>query len=80
MTLSLQQVSLFNAGDDEGYLVFNDGKLVALLARLSPDHEQAGGSIFLEWGLGAPTSQDISLFQDLPKAEAWINDELDRRR
>ena len=77
MALTLQPVEVASRHDSEGQLVFADGRLAALLVRLSPMHEAAAGRWFLEVGfeaLGHPPSID---FADLDAALAWIEARLD---
>jgi hypothetical protein len=54
VTLSLQQVRVATAHDEDGYLVFYDERLVALLIHLSDQHEIAPGEWFYEAGFGRP--------------------------
>jgi len=51
MSLQLQPVRVKTGSHDtEGQLVFSDGFLVAVLVRLSQDHEEEAGLWFLEAG------------------------------
>jgi hypothetical protein len=61
MTLAFQPVSLANGDDDEGMLVFLDDKLVAVLARLSAQHDGKAGQWFLECGFGPLSRCDTEL-------------------
>ena len=75
MTLTLQQVFVETGGpDEEGRLVFADGKLVAVLVRLSEQHEDEGlaGHWFFEAGFGRLDGPSHPSFGDLRAAENWI--------
>lgn len=72
MDLSLQPVRLASRHDDEGRLVFADGRLVALLVQLSALHEETAGWWFLELGFGAVDHGAHLSFPDLPAALVWI--------
>jgi hypothetical protein len=51
VTLSLQQVRVATGHDEDGYLVFDDERLVALLIHLSDQHEIAPGEWFTRHAL-----------------------------
>ena len=72
-TVTRQSVRLNTGGpDEEGCLVFVDGKLVAVLVRLSTEHGDAAGRWFLEHGFGPLDTPEQPLFEDLGAAERWI--------
>ena len=54
MTLTFQAVQVANGHDEEGRLVFAEGRLIAVLVQLSGLHEEQGveGQWFLETGYG----------------------------
>lgn len=78
MTLTLQPVEVAARHDNEGQLVFADGRLVALLVRLSQLHEDAAGRWFLEVGFEALDYPSAIDFPDLDAALAWIEARLAR--
>ena len=63
--------------DEEGYPVFADGRLVAVLVRLSELHEKAAGHWFLGAGFGrVDGGPDHPTFANLDEAEDWIQQRL----
>ena len=77
MNLSLQPVQVATESDDaERHLVLADGFLVAVLVRLSDQHEHHAGKWFLEAGFGAIHSVSPPLFADLDAARGWILEQL----
>ncbi|MCJ2015912.1 hypothetical protein MKK84_00455 [Methylobacterium sp. E-065] len=77
MTLRLQPVQVATGSyDTEGQLVFADGFLVAVLIRLSDDHDDLAGMWFLEAGFGRVVTMELPLFADLDKAQNWIEQRL----
>jgi len=74
MILKLEPVLVQTGSDDEeGLLVFADGRLVAVLVRLSTQHEEAG-YWFLEAAFGMRDRHRT--FPDLEIAQKWISGEL----
>lgn len=75
MDLTLQPI-LVATGEEEGdgRLVFHDGWLVAVLVRLSAQHDEHAGFWYLEKGFGALDGPDLPSFQSLDEAKAWIAD------
>ena len=65
-----------NSDDTESQLVFADGFLVAILVRLSEQHEDDAGKWFLEAGFGRVDDLNAPLFTDLDEAQAWILEQL----
>ena len=68
MSFRLQPVRVGNGSDKEGLLVFDaDQRLVAVLVRLSEQHEELGltGRSFLEVGFGPVSDRDPPVFADL---------------
>ena len=49
MKLTLQAVQVANGHDEEGRLVFADGRLIAVLVQLSDMHEEQGGPDTGSW-------------------------------
>ena len=81
MKLTLQAVQVVNGHDEEGRLVFADGRLIAVLVQLSDMHEDLGvaGHWFLESGYGFRWARERAVFPDLEAAQAWISQRLVRR-
>lgn len=83
MNLRLQPVQVATGSSDtESHLVFSEGFLVAVLVRLSDDHEDRSGMWFLEAGFGPVDHPDPPTFADLDVAQSWIEQQLasDRHR
>ncbi|CAO4195242.1 hypothetical protein [Methylorubrum extorquens] len=81
MTLRLQPVQVgTGSSDTESQLVFSDGFLVAVLVRLSGDHEDRAGMWFLEAGFGRVDHPDPPAFGDLDEAQDWIEQRLGSNR
>ena len=77
MSLRLQPVQVATgSADTESQLVFADGFLVAVLVRLSDEHEADAGKWFLEVGFGRVDDPRQPKFADLDEAQAWIADRL----
>jgi hypothetical protein len=77
MNLRLQPVQVATGSDDiESQLVFADGYLVAVLVRLSDDHQDEAGLWFLEAGFGPVDDPRQPKFADLDKAQGWIMQRL----
>lgn len=77
MNLRLQPVQVATKSDDtESQLVFADGFLIAVLVRLSGQHESDAGKWFLEAGFGPVDDLNTPLFADLDEAQAWILEQL----
>jgi hypothetical protein len=70
MSLTLSPVRVATGSDEEGMLVFTDGqRLVAVLTRLSDQHEGAAGHWYLEEV--ARWTQPSHLFR-LDAAQDWL--------
>ncbi len=73
MAFQLQPVQVGNCFDEEGLLVFDtDQRLVAVLVRLSEQHEEQAGQWFLEVGFGRLDGPNHPVFSDLDEAQNWI--------
>ena len=73
MSLRLQPVRVGNGSDDQnGRLVFKDDALVALLVRLSGNHDEDAGKWFLEAEFGRDCLEPAALCDDLERAQAWF--------
>jgi hypothetical protein len=73
MTLTVQQVRLGNADDQDGVLVYDGAVLVAVFSRLSAEHGERAGRWFLECGFGVGLDAH-SDFDSLQAACAWIEE------
>ena len=77
MNLRLTPVQIAIGSDGtESQLVFHDGFLVAVLVRLSDDHEADAGKWFLEAGFGRIGHLRPPIFVDLEEAQTWIAGQL----
>ncbi|MCP1535495.1 hypothetical protein ACSD7O_06830 [Methylorubrum extorquens] len=77
MTLRLQPVQVGTGSSDmESQLVYSEGLLVAVLVRLSDDHDDRSGMWFLEAGFGRVDHPDPPTFADLDAAQDWIAQRL----
>ena len=67
--------------DEDGRLVWVDGKLVAVLVKLSDIYEEPElrGRWFVEAGFGPCSSGHHMVFADLEEAEAWVAQRLAAR-
>jgi hypothetical protein len=73
MTLALQPVRIETGTDDEqGCLVFADGRLVAVLVRLSDQHEGLAGQWYYEHGFGPFDGPAHPTFATIEAAQDWI--------
>jgi hypothetical protein len=79
VTLTVQPVGLANGDDNEGALVFSGGLLIAVLSRLSPQHEKSEGRWFLECGFGV-VSDCHEEFADIDAAIAWLTSQTVKAR
>jgi hypothetical protein len=72
MTLRLEPVLVDTGSDDEeGLLVFSNDRLVAVLVRLSDQHDSSAGSWFIESSFGIRDGHRT--FPDLTAAQEWIS-------
>jgi hypothetical protein len=76
--LTFQPVSIASRHDDEGRLVFADGRLVAILVELSPMHGDMAGQWFLELAFDALDHPGEMTFATLDTAREWIADQMVR--
>jgi hypothetical protein len=73
MNLHLQPVQVATgSADTESHLVFADGFLVAVLVRLSDEHEDEAGRWCLEAGFGRVDDPRAPTFADVDEAQTWI--------
>lgn len=81
MRITLQPVRVTNECDEEGHLVFADGRLAAVLVRLSdPIHGDAVGSWFLEAFFEGAGWNGHPTFESLDAAQDWVAESLKDRR
>lgn len=74
MNVALQPVRVETGSpDEEGCLAFVDGRLVAVLVRLSDQHDGAMGHWFLEHGFGRLDGPAHPTFANLEAAQDWIS-------
>jgi hypothetical protein len=78
VTLVLEPVRVASgAVDEEGCLVVADGRLVAVLVRLSAEHyDEFAGRWYLEAGFGRLNGPEHPTFANLDAAQDWINGRL----
>ena len=77
MAFQLQPVRVGNGFDEEGLLVFDaEQRLVAVLVRLSEQHEEQAGRWFLEVGFGPIDGPNHPVFAALDAAPGWIEQRL----
>jgi len=81
MTLDLQLVRVQTGfEDEEGRLVFADGRLIAVLVRLSDQQEGLAGLWFYEHGFGPFNGHAHPTFESLEAALAWIEQRRSQAR
>jgi hypothetical protein len=78
MKVRTTPVRVATGHDEEGYLVFADDRLLAVLVRLSNQHEDVAGQWFLEAGFGKLDRRDHPIFADLDPGLEWIASRLRR--
>ena len=75
MTLSLQPVRVATGTEDEeGCLVFAGNRLVAVLVRLSDQHEHVAGHWYYEHGFGPYDGPAHPVFATIEAAQDWIGE------
>ena len=79
MSLTFQPVIVDVGEEAEGRLVFDGGRLVAVLARLSRLHGDEAGAWFLEIGFGCLDTPTPPIFPDLAAAGRWVEARLTAR-
>ena len=74
LRLTLQPIDVETCSDDhDGQMVLADGKLVAVLIRLSDLHNAEGGMWYLEAGFGRLSGRAPHPFVTLDAAQDWIS-------
>ena len=71
MNITVQPIPVATE-EGEGLLVFAEGRLAAVLVRLSELHEDMAGRWFLEAVFGLPDRRASRVFDDLDAAQDWI--------
>ena len=78
--IAFQPVRVETGSDDEeGMLVFLDDRLLAILVRLSSQHDSMSRSGFLEHGFGLLDGPQHPSFEDVAEVEDWIHRRLEQR-
>jgi hypothetical protein len=80
VTLTMTPVRVATGADEEGCLVFSDDRLVAVLVRLSDQHEIAPGQWFYEAGFGPLDGPDHPTFGSLEEASSYIAHRIKKAR
>jgi hypothetical protein len=74
VSVTLQPVRIETGTEDEdGYLVFIEGRLAAILVRLSDQHEELTGCWYYEHGFGPYDGPTHPVFETLEAAQDWID-------
>ncbi len=76
MTLTLQPMRVATGFDEEGMMILDEQRLVAVLVRLSDENEVAPGQWYLEAGFGRIDGGSHPLFSNLDMAQDWISQRL----
>ncbi len=76
MTLTLQPIRVATGFDEEGMMVLNEQRLVAVLVRLSDENEVAPGQWYLEAGFGRLDGGSHPTFSNLDMVKDWISQRL----
>jgi hypothetical protein len=78
MTLTLQPIRVATGFDEEGMMVLDRQRLIAVLVRLADDNEVAPGHWYLEAGFGRIDGTSHPTFSNLDMAQEWIARRLAR--
>ena len=78
MTFTLQPMRVATGFDEEGMMVLDEQRLVAVLVRLSDENEVAPGQWYLEAGFGRIDGTSHPAFSNLDMAKDWISQRLAR--
>ena len=77
-SLTFRPVRIATGSEDEdGCLVFNDDRLIAVLVRLSDLHGDAEGKWFLEAAFGRLDPTARPSFDTLDAAKLWIGSQIE---
>jgi hypothetical protein len=80
MSLSLQPVRVGTGSDEEGMLVFDDERLVAVLTHLGDQYGEVSGHWYLEAKFALLDGLDHPTYADLDAAQESIRQRLARGR
>jgi hypothetical protein len=80
MSLTLQPVRVGTGSDEEGMLVFDDQRLVAVLTHLGDQYDSVSGHWYLEAKFGLLDGLDHPTYADLDAAQESIRQHLARGR
>ena len=76
MSLTLQPIRVATGFDEEGIMVLDEQRLVAVLVRLSDKNEVAPGQWYLEAGFGRLDGGSHPTFSNLDMVKDWISQRL----
>ncbi len=79
MTFTLQPMRVATGFDEEGMMVLDEQRLLAVLVRLSDENEVAPGQWYLEAGFGPLDGGSHPLFSNLDMAQEWIGQRFANR-
>jgi hypothetical protein len=74
MAVEFKPATLDSAYDNEAMLLFRNGRLMAVLARLGEAHEDLQGHWFIEKTFTSLSEPQRRTFADLADAEAWASE------
>jgi len=75
MSVELREIQIASEYDHDGRLILIDGRLVAVMVKLSELHEHLAGRWYLETGYGVLKNEQPN-FLDLDSAIEWIRHRL----
>jgi hypothetical protein len=76
LTLRFELVRIANTEDQEGRLVFEDDRLIAVLSRLIGQDEPEGWFTEALFGPLALRDRDQATFSDLDEVRRWLEQQL----
>ncbi|WP_414474379.1 hypothetical protein [Microvirga sp. M2] len=76
MSFTFQPIRVATGFDEEGMLVLDEERLVAVLVRLSDNNEVSPGQWYLEAGFGQIDGINHPTFSNLDMAKGWIAQRL----
>lgn len=76
MTLEMHPIRLDHESDTEGMLVMREGRLTAILTKLSDTHGDRAGEWFVECAFGLSLDSELC-FADLDQAKIWLAAQLE---
>ena len=80
MALEFKPVTLAREGDAAGQLVFQDGRLLAIVAQLDAAHDGLAGHWCVEVRIDELMGMTNHTFEDLQHVEAWFASILGRQK